>query len=68
MVRDNIISIAIGQGEILSTPLQIANMGAMIANRGHYYTPHVVKERKGAALDQYTLPNMSRGSTGNISN
>ncbi len=47
----NIISIAIGQGEILSTPLQIANMGAMIANRGHYYTPHVVKERKGAALD-----------------
>lgn len=47
----NIISIAIGQGEILSTPLQIANMGAMIANRGYYYTPHVVKERKGAPLE-----------------
>lgn len=46
-----IISIAIGQGEILATPLQIANMGAMIANRGYYYTPHVVKERKGAALE-----------------
>lgn len=47
----NIISIAIGQGEILATPLQIANLGAMIANRGYYYTPHVVKERKGAALE-----------------
>lgn len=47
----NIISIAIGQGEILATPLQIANLGAMIANRGHYYTPHVVKERKGQALE-----------------
>ena len=46
-----IISIAIGQGEILATPLQIANLGAMIANRGHYYTPHVVKERKGVELE-----------------
>ena len=48
----NIISIAIGQGEILSTPLQLANMSALIANRGHYYTPHVVRERKGAALEE----------------
>lgn len=47
----NIISIAIGQGEILATPLQIANLGAMIANRGYYYTPHVVKEGKGQALE-----------------
>ncbi len=47
----NIISIAIGQGEILSTPLQLANLSAIIANRGYYYTPHVVKERKGAPLD-----------------
>lgn len=39
-----IISIAIGQGEILATPLQIANLSATIANRGHYITPHVVKE------------------------
>ena len=46
-----IISIAIGQGEIVATPLQIANLGAMIANRGYYYTPHVVKERKGEALE-----------------
>ncbi len=39
-----IISMAIGQGEVLTTPLQIANLAALIANRGYYYTPHVVKE------------------------
>ena len=40
----NIISISIGQGEILATPLQIANLAATIANRGHYYVPHVIHE------------------------
>ncbi len=38
-----IISMAIGQGEIETTPLQMANMTAAIANRGYFYTPHVVK-------------------------
>ena len=38
----NIISISIGQGEILATPLQLANLGAIIANKGHYHTPHLV--------------------------
>ena len=38
-----IISIAIGQGEVTLTPLQIANLGATIANRGYFITPHVVK-------------------------
>jgi len=38
-----IISISIGQGEVTLTPLQIANLGATIANRGYYITPHVVK-------------------------
>ena len=38
----NVISISIGQGEILATPLQIANLAATIANRGYYYSPHVV--------------------------
>lgn len=47
----NIISIAIGQGEVLTTPLQLANLSAIIANRGYYYKPHVVKARKGAPLD-----------------
>jgi len=38
-----VISMAIGQGEIGTTPLQMANMTAAIANRGYYYTPHIVK-------------------------
>lgn len=36
-------SLAIGQGEILVTPLQLANMAATVANHGYYITPHVVK-------------------------
>ena len=44
----NIISIALGQGEIASTPLQKANFAAMVANRGYFYTPHVVREIIGA--------------------
>lgn len=46
-----IISISIGQGEVNLTPLQIANLGATIANRGYYITPHVVKKVKGEPLD-----------------
>lgn len=46
-----IISISIGQGEVNLTPLQIANLGATIANRGYYITPHVVKKIKGEPLD-----------------
>ncbi|SEG04834.1 penicillin-binding protein 2 [Parabacteroides chinchillae] len=46
-----IISIAIGQGEILATPLQICNLAATIANRGHFITPHVVKEIQDTPLD-----------------
>jgi len=38
-----IISLAIGQGEVLATPLQMANSITIIANRGYYVTPHVVK-------------------------
>lgn len=48
----NVISIAIGQGEILSTPLQVANLGAMIANRGFYYTPHLVRNIQDQTLDK----------------
>lgn len=39
-----VISLAIGQGEIGATPLQMANMAAVIANRGSFYIPHVVKK------------------------
>jgi penicillin-binding protein 2 len=46
-----VISISIGQGEVNLTPLQIANLGATIANRGYYIIPHVVKEVQGQPLD-----------------
>ena len=46
-----VISIAIGQGEVNLTPLQIANLGATIANRGYFYVPHVVRKVKGEPLD-----------------
>ena len=55
-----IISISIGQGEVLLTPLQIANLGATIANRGYYYVPHVVKKVQGEPLDTtFTRKHMS---------
>ncbi len=38
------ISNAIGQGEVLTTPIQLTNMTAAIANRGFYYTPHILKK------------------------
>lgn len=51
-----IISMAIGQGEILTTPLQMANMTATIANRGYYYIPHIVKSiSSGGAIDSRFL-------------
>ncbi len=40
-------SLAIGQGEILITPLQLANLSAIIANRGYYYPPHILKSVGG---------------------
>ncbi|MCL1943664.1 MAG: penicillin-binding protein 2 [Candidatus Azobacteroides sp.] len=46
-----IISIAIGQGEILVTPLQLCNLAATIANRGYFYTPHVVRKIQDTPLD-----------------
>lgn len=52
-----IIHTAIGQGEILTTPIQLANLSATIANRGHYYVPHIVKSIKDEELDDtYTIP------------
>ena len=42
-----VISLSIGQGEILLTPLQICNVAAILANRGWYYAPHLVKKIDG---------------------
>ncbi len=39
----NIYSLSIGQGELLVTPLQMANLAATIANKGYYYRPHLIK-------------------------
>jgi penicillin-binding protein 2 len=52
------ISLAIGQGELLLTPIQMANMTAAIANRGHYYTPHMVKAIDNKPIDDpnFTTP------------
>jgi len=47
---NTIISVSIGQGEVLATPLQIANLSATIANRGWFITPHVVKEIQDTVL------------------
>ncbi|PCH77553.1 MAG: penicillin-binding protein 2 [Flavobacteriaceae bacterium] len=46
------ISNAIGQGEILTTPLQLANLTATVANRGFYITPHIVKKIKDMEVDR----------------
>jgi penicillin-binding protein 2 len=54
-----VISMAIGQGEVETTPLQMANMTAAIANRGYYYIPHLVK-KIGNSTDinqQYRIKN-----------
>jgi penicillin-binding protein 2 len=47
-----VISNGIGQGEVLTTPLQLANMMAVVANKGYFYTPHIVKKIKGKTLDK----------------
>jgi penicillin-binding protein 2 len=47
-----IVSNAIGQGEVLMTPIQLANMMATVANEGYYYTPHIIKKIEGEKIDK----------------
>ena len=51
------ISNAIGQGEVLTTPIQLANFTAAIANRGYFYTPHILKKVNNSPITQadYTV-------------
>ncbi len=42
-----VLSLAIGQGELGCTPLQMANLAAIVANRGYYYIPHIVRSIEG---------------------
>lgn len=70
---NTVISVAIGQGEILATPLQIANLAATIANRGWFITPHAVKaiqdtvmpaeysERRRPTIDLKWYPEVAEG-------
>lgn len=64
-----VISLAIGQGELLMTPLQMANMTACIANRGKYFIPHIVRQIEGIdTLDRrFTTPHTVNIDTANFS-
>ncbi|WP_158961447.1 penicillin-binding protein 2 [Myroides fluvii] len=46
------ISNSIGQGEVIMTPMQLANMAAAVANRGYYYTPHIIKDIEDHNIDK----------------
>ena len=48
-----IASMSIGQGELGVTPLQMANLAALLANRGYYYTPHVMRSTEKRGKVQY---------------
>lgn len=60
----NIISLSIGQGEIGCTPLLLANLCAIMANRGFYYIPHIIKSSEGVEIDpKYTRRNYTMVDT-----
>ncbi len=55
-----IVSNSIGQGEVLMTPIQLANMMAAVANHGFYFTPHIIKKIKGETIDKkFTTKHMT---------
>jgi len=56
-----VISIAIGQGEVEATPLQMCNFAATVANRGYYYVPHIVKKIKDTPKDSIYTTRMYTG-------
>ena len=58
----NIYSLSIGQGEIGVIPLQLANVAATLANRGHYYTPHLIKTigKKNSPRPEYLVKHKTK--------
>ncbi len=63
----SIISLSIGQGEIGTTPLHLANLAATIANRGYYITPHIVRGSTDTLINnQYREKNYTMVSTYNF--
>lgn len=61
-------SLSIGQGEILVTPIQLANMSAIIANRGHYYPPHLLVGMEGEenAMPAFRVKQVTTIDSGNF--
>ncbi len=55
----NIYSLSIGQGELLVTPLQMANMTAAIANKGYYYTPHFLQSPDSILSKEYKIKRLT---------
>ena len=57
-----IVSLSIGQGELGVTPLQMANIICSIANKGYYYTPHIVKGigDKKKPRDEYKIKHYTK--------
>lgn len=64
----NVISLAIGQGELMITPMQMANMVSAIANRGYYYIPHIVKSigNEGNIDEKYLEKNITSIDSANF--
>ena len=59
---ETIYSLGIGQGEILLAPLQMANFTAIIANRGYYYTPHLIKPHPATSPSEGKIPRAGTSS------
>lgn len=47
-----IVSNSIGQGEVVMTPMQLANVMCAVANEGYYYTPHIIKKIENKEIDK----------------
>ncbi len=62
----NMAIIGMGQGEILLTPLQLANAMCIIANKGYYYTPHFVKSIDGDSTHQKLQPYLQKHQVAEI--
>lgn len=64
----NIYSLAIGEGENLVVPIQMANFAATVANKGFYYTPHIIKAigKDGVPLEKYRERHYTSIDSGNF--
>ncbi len=50
----NVVTLGIGQDRMTATPLQMANVTSIIANRGYYYTPHFIDSIQDETIDDST--------------